>query len=102
MRARSDLSCPPGPITIIVGKTRSSRPGGPPMRGGSWLVCVLLLLPWATPAPGQVPGKLLQARAAPADAASDPVAQDEQALRAAGLRGEGPALVEFFRQRAEA
>ncbi len=84
------------------------------MRIVSWVVSAILLGVVATAAPGQ-PGipllpnpKFVPAPEAPrasilgAHAAVNPapVVTDEQKLRGAGLRVDGPSLVEFFRQRA--
>ncbi len=82
------------------------------MRNESWSLSVVLLGIVVSAAPGQRinPGGALPplpaasvVPAAPTPAAADlnPVAQDEQKLRTAGLRVDGPALVEFFRQRAQ-
>ncbi len=75
------------------------------MRSAAWLTFATLLCTVAVAALGQQPGNLPQAKVVPAGpaAAADltPVSQDEQQLRAAGLRVDGPSLVEFFQQRAQ-
>jgi len=79
------------------------------MRSVPWLVFALLLSLGAAAAFGRQPGNLPRARIVPGESASfapvaadfNSVSEDEEKLRTAGLRVDGPALVEFFRQRAQ-